>query len=74
MALDWLHYLSAGTLSFARGLNDTPKIAALLLVVPVVSALAQGRLTKIPSSMPVMLAVTVSVAPIQLVPAVFSTT
>lgn len=25
------HYLSAGTVSFARGLNDTPKIAALLL-------------------------------------------
>jgi PiT family inorganic phosphate transporter len=33
-ALDWLHYLSAGTVSLARGLNDTPKIAALLLVVP----------------------------------------
>jgi PiT family inorganic phosphate transporter len=28
-----LHYLSAGTVSFARGLNDTPKILALLLVV-----------------------------------------
>lgn len=34
-ALDWLHYLSAGAVSFARGLNDTPKIAALLLVSPV---------------------------------------
>ena len=32
--LDKLHYLSAGVASFARGLNDTPKIAALLLVVP----------------------------------------
>jgi len=32
--LDRLHYLSAGMLSFARGLNDTPKIAALLFVVP----------------------------------------
>lgn len=32
--LDWLHYLSAGIVSFARGLNDTPKIAALLLLVP----------------------------------------
>lgn len=30
-ALDGLHYLSAGAVSFARGLNDTPKIAALLL-------------------------------------------
>ena len=32
--VDQLHYLSAGVVSFARGLNDTPKIAALLLVVP----------------------------------------
>jgi inorganic phosphate transporter, PiT family len=32
--LDRLHYLSAGAVSFARGLNDTPKIAALLLVAP----------------------------------------
>jgi PiT family inorganic phosphate transporter len=29
--LDTLHFLSAGAVSFARGLNDTPKIAALLL-------------------------------------------
>ncbi len=28
-----LHYLSAGTVSFARGFNDTPKIVGLLLVV-----------------------------------------
>lgn len=28
--LDRLHLLSAGTVSFARGLNDTPKIAGLL--------------------------------------------
>jgi PiT family inorganic phosphate transporter len=34
LALDWLHYLSSGIVSFARGLNDTPKIAALLMVVP----------------------------------------
>ncbi len=32
--LDVLHFLSAGAASFARGLNDTPKIAALLLVAP----------------------------------------
>lgn len=32
--LDRLHYLSAGMVSFARGLNDTPKIAALLLLAP----------------------------------------
>ncbi|MCB1646881.1 MAG: anion permease, partial [Pseudomonadales bacterium] len=29
--LDRLHFLSAGAVCFARGLNDTPKIAALLL-------------------------------------------
>jgi PiT family inorganic phosphate transporter len=31
-ALATAHFLSAGMASFARGLNDTPKIAALLLV------------------------------------------
>ncbi len=31
--LDSAHWLSAAIVSFARGLNDTPKIAALLLVV-----------------------------------------
>jgi len=30
--LDSLHFLSAAAVSFVRGLNDTPKIAALLLV------------------------------------------
>ena len=35
--LDVLHFLSAGGVSFARGLNDTPKIAALLLVGEMVS-------------------------------------
>lgn len=33
-SLDTLHWLSGGAASFARGLNDTPKMAALLLVVP----------------------------------------
>lgn len=32
--LDRFHFLSAGMVSFARGLNDTPKIAALLLFAP----------------------------------------
>jgi len=32
--LDVLHYLSAGAAGFARGLNDTPKMVALLLVAP----------------------------------------
>ena len=31
--LDLLHYLSAGIVSFARGLNDTPKIVGLLLII-----------------------------------------
>ena len=30
--IDTCHFLSAGAVGFARGLNDTPKIAALLLV------------------------------------------
>src|SRR5205814_2391752 len=30
--LDTLHFLSGGAVGFARGLNDTPKIAAMLLV------------------------------------------
>lgn len=33
-ALDALHFFSAGAVCFARGLNDTPKIAALLLLAP----------------------------------------
>ena len=32
--LDRAHFLSSGIVSFARGLNDTPKMAALLLLVP----------------------------------------
>ncbi len=32
--MDAGHVLSAGVVSFARGLNDTPKIAALLLILP----------------------------------------
>jgi PiT family inorganic phosphate transporter len=38
-SLDSLHFLSAGMVSFARGLNDTPKIAALLLIVPAFTSL-----------------------------------
>lgn len=34
--LDWLHVLSAGAVSFARGVNDTPKIAALLVISPLI--------------------------------------
>ena len=31
--LDSLHYFSAGIVSFARGLNDTPKIVGLLVII-----------------------------------------
>jgi len=37
MAMDAAHFLSAGVVSFARGLNDTPKLAALLLVLPAIN-------------------------------------
>ncbi len=36
--LDSFHFLSSGLVSFARGLNDTPKIAALLLIGNSISA------------------------------------
>ncbi len=32
--MDGAHFVSAGVVGFARGLNDTPKMAALLLAVP----------------------------------------
>jgi len=35
--LDKLHYISAGLVSFARGLNDTPKIVVFLLVMSALS-------------------------------------
>lgn len=31
--LDFVHFISAGSVSLARGLNDTPKMVALLLVI-----------------------------------------
>lgn len=39
-ALDGVHYLSAGVASFARGLNDTPKIAAILIAGAAISPTA----------------------------------
>ncbi len=32
--MDGAHFFSAGVVSFARGLNDTPKIVAMLLLLP----------------------------------------
>jgi PiT family inorganic phosphate transporter len=34
--VDFFHFISAGTVGFARGLNDTPKIAGILLIIGVV--------------------------------------
>lgn len=42
--LEGLHFLSAGLVGFARGFNDTPKIAALLLVIPFISSVSCGVL------------------------------
>ena len=39
--LDKLHYLSAGAVGFARGLNDTPKIAALLVAGSVLTPVSR---------------------------------
>jgi inorganic phosphate transporter, PiT family len=36
-SLDVAHYLSAGAVGFARGVNDTPKLLALLTPVPLIS-------------------------------------
>jgi len=36
--LNALHYLSAGVVSFSRGLNDTPKMAGILLLVSLVDS------------------------------------
>ena len=35
--IDYGHFLSAGVVSFARGLNDTPKIAALILAAQAIN-------------------------------------
>jgi inorganic phosphate transporter, PiT family len=37
LAFDVAHYLSAGAVGFARGINDTPKLLALLTPVPLIS-------------------------------------
>lgn len=47
-ALDCAHYLSAGAVSFARGLNDTPKIAALLLAAPLFGSFGNTLVVALP--------------------------
>jgi PiT family inorganic phosphate transporter len=46
-SLNLLHFLSAGAVSFARGLNDTPKIAALALAIPIPCLGSHASLTVI---------------------------
>lgn len=36
--VDMFHFITAGTVGFARGLNDTPKIAGILLVIGSINA------------------------------------
>ncbi len=43
-AFDMAHYLSAGIVSFARGLNDAPKIAGLLLPISILG-IQHGAIT-----------------------------
>lgn len=47
-ALDSAHYISAGAVSFARGLNDTPKIAALLLAAPLFGSFGNTLVVTLP--------------------------
>lgn len=41
--LRWLHWLSSGAVSFARGLNDVPKIAAFLILALPALGLSQAE-------------------------------
>jgi PiT family inorganic phosphate transporter len=45
--LDYAHFLSAGLVSFARGLNDTPKIAAILIAGSAISTLSSITLVSV---------------------------
>lgn len=41
-ALDTAHFISGGAVSFARGLNDTPKMVGLLLLIQVLNIKMEG--------------------------------
>ncbi len=49
--LDQLHYASAGAVSFARGVNDAPKIAALLLAAGAAGLTAPASLWTVGAAM-----------------------
>ncbi|MCP3906134.1 MAG: inorganic phosphate transporter, partial [Planctomycetes bacterium] len=48
--LDVSHLVTAGAVSFARGLNDTPKVAAIMLAAAAVAA-AQGAIFEAPAAL-----------------------
>lgn len=50
-AVDRAHLLSAGAVSFARGLNDTPKIAALLIAAPALGLGGFGAMAAVGAAM-----------------------
>ncbi len=50
-ALDGAHYLSAGAVSFARALNDTPKIAAVVFVAPLFGHLGSTLAVALPMAL-----------------------
>ncbi len=50
-AVDLFHTLSAGAVSFARGLNDTPKIAALWMAAEALGPKIPWRLALVPVGM-----------------------
>jgi len=52
-SVDWVHYLSASMVSFARGLNDTPKIAGILLLFSAMGDLGTTSLLAIGVAMAV---------------------
>jgi PiT family inorganic phosphate transporter len=47
MALDALHFLSAGAVGFARGLNDAPKIGALAATLKLMSGSSAASLVAV---------------------------
>lgn len=50
-ALDGAHYLSAGAVGFARGLNDTAKIAGLLLAAPLFGTVGSAIVVALPMAL-----------------------
>ncbi len=58
--LDLLHYLSSGLVGFARGLNDTPKIVALLLLAQAFASRLEGSALGAPALGIVLVAIAIA--------------